>query len=68
VAAGSAKYFTSPADIPRMISSLESGSDLEKRRAVAQERIRTIYSWERFTDLYEELFRRLLWEKRGKSS
>ena len=60
VAADCAKYFTSPAEIPQIVSSLESGPDLETMRAIAKERIRTIYSWERITDLYEELFSKLL--------
>jgi len=60
VAADSAKYFTSPIDIPQIINSLESGPDVEKMRAAAQERIRTIYTWERITDLYEELLSRFI--------
>lgn len=60
VAAECARYFASPVEITEIINSLESGTDLGKMHAVAQERIRTIYSWERITDLYEELFRGFL--------
>src|SRR4030042_814623 len=60
VSADCARYFNTSAEIPAIIRSLESGTDRERMCAVARERIRTIYSWERITDLYEELFGRLL--------
>jgi glycosyltransferase involved in cell wall biosynthesis len=60
VVGGAAMEFSSVDELAenlKMIATDESA--VQKFRAKAQERIRTEYSWDKITDQYEELFKRL---------
>lgn len=60
VAADAAEYFLSPSDIPAIIESFEKdNAGAAKRSEIAHERIRSIYSWDRIADQYEQLFQPL---------
>ena len=59
-------YFSSAADVAGCIAN--EGPNKERSARFAENnlnKIRTVYSWERVSDAYEELFRRILGERKG---